>query len=337
MKTDNALGGVEPSTGRRVYELRFDKGTSTGSLIRQGAVNDMEMLDFAAAKDQLPQLTTHQRDLFQARASVVEATQAVLDFIYHVQAGILSQLPWDSNAQSWILTLVEVADFYDCTSVLKGHLRNYFQDHAVPVGMQCRRDPIGMLTFATKVESDLVAMECCTWLVAQNDEQWMSTLPRLKALGDISIGIIETRREIELEIKEVDLELFRILPPVQERYRRTLHSDQAAISYFRQWLADKKGNSDLGPNYAKLYRDIAHGNVAGQATRSDLFYYLDENDDAAYVDEVRTSLSRILEEACEIVRPLLRDVSKCTTIGDAPEVLRIMTVSSFDLPWNKKR
>ena len=334
------VGDSSPSADRRVYELRFDKGAATGSLIREGTATDTEMYE-RPSEDALERFTTHQKELHTARLEFVEATQAVLGTVYHLAPPAFTK-PWSHAAMSFIETLVDVADFYDCASVVKGHMGTYFQQDRMPVAVDCSVDPRGMLLFGIKVESDWVTMESCMWLLARPHPVWTEPCPGFSILAKIGVlgeKIHLLRHKFREAIMEVDLALFRMQPPPNlELHPERQWSCRVALNYFRSWLAVQPRGSAIELDYGKVYHQINEGNIAAHTSARDLGLLSDHDD--RDVDGVRAALAAVFEQAKPIVAPLLTNVSAVASEhyerydSDNKYMLRFMTISREELPWN---
>ena len=324
---------VDIADGRRVYELRFDKDSAEGSLFRLGTETETETFEVVAV-DTRARFNDRQKQVYDARANIVACTQAMLGTIYHLPPPTFSG-SWSRTTYVDAMLLMRVADFYDCVPVMRSHIGTYLQQERVSVGEACRRRPIRMLLFATRVQSDWVALDCAAWLISQDIPAWKETfLPRMEELGSIGDSIIARRKDLQDLMMSIDLTLCHMF--CDDADERTY----LALNYFRHWLATqaaKRRGNYYGPDYGRLYRDISQGSVPASLKDHGLVSYCGMQPhllEDALIDRARVVLAQLFEDASEVVAPLLKDVT--TLAGEQCEqgTLRCMTIAKEDLPWN---
>jgi len=323
-----------------VYELRFDKDEGTGELVRQGHSADMPMLGDPTEDT----LEDRREKLITARLEHMQAIQAVLGTLYHLPPPAFLE-PWDEEGHpSFICKLIEVADYYGCASVVKVHVQNYFQQCRDEVVTTCSEDALDLLPCAISAECEWVVLECCAWVISKPTRSWEAHQRRILALGSVGKSIIAARRVFQQRLMEVDLRLLRLQHPDQGTEHRV--SAYTAVNFLRQWLVARQNQgqgSDLGPDYAKVYREIAESKVALHLTKTKLGgRCAPTSDDVSdgLLEDTRVALRDILKAAVLLVKPLLVDFTaydeKKHSPGppfDPPMTVRFMTIPREELPW----
>lgn len=328
------LGEVTAIDGKHrwIYELRFDKDTDIGMLMRKttpASSVDTEMI--SSSKTALPPPATHKAVVNTYRIAKLKAHQDMLGTLYHVQPAF-SHSSFESARRS-ILLLADVAKVYDCEHVIKLHIENHLRLYRTEVLDLCASNPLEMLALATAAKSEWIYMEAATNLLGRSNRFFHEAQDDLIELG-IADMLNKKRAEFVARLLACELALFRVQPSSTGIWPPLM-----AVACFRQWLGEQlqanKG-SGLDPGYASIYHSIARGKYSIKKRAQE---YLDSTFTGSnnMLPEMQTELGTIFTSAAQIVQPILVDLTRRQNkTVDAHRSLLCMGIDDDELPWVKK-
>ena len=323
-----------------VYELRFDKDSEIGMLMRRSSTDAASTTDtdfIQGSKEVFPK-GTHQavKELQARRMKWLRAHQDMLRILYHVSAAFNHSS--SEAAKSSILQLAKAADMYGCEAVAKLPIESHLRLYRTEVLELCVKDPIDMLQLAKTVKSEWIFMEAATNILGRSKDFYDKAQPKLVEL-QIAELLNKKRSEFTEKLQSVEFALFRMQPTSTDVcYAVT------AVSFFRQWLSEKleegKGSS-LGPGYALAYHTIASKNfsfsVASQKKSALDFMVTLFSNGAEMVGELESFLEAVFATAADTIQPILKDITRRQhKTKDVHPSLLFMGVNDDELPWVTK-
>lgn len=329
-------GGRDSSKPHWVYELRSEKDSSDGTLLRKGATTDLVMEP--AANEAIS------AEIFEC----VQAHKVLFGAIYHIKP----RLPEESleKAKTSILQLADVASMYGCSNIIEpyvdSHLSIIWRDETLAM---CEKDPVGMLSLATRIKSDWIFMEAATHLLGTSNDVFSAAHPKLNELQVANL-FCQKRAGFVEKLLKCEHEMFSVQPAEDDTY---CHIAIDCFCYvLRRSLVENALGSSLGRNYASLYHAIKapndyaslyHVTNARNRNRDAIFrpslgVYLKRvsRKNAKDNQAVMAELDRVLLRAKVILKPILKDASCKGTLCSSTPGLLFMTVAAEELPWAKK-
>ena len=323
-----------------VYELRFEKDSDMGILIRKttSATSTTTNAEFIlGSKGKLPDnTTTAQRELHNRRLQCLKAHKDLLGAFYFFSPSI-SRSSFES-AWASILSLAALASMYDCEKVVSACIENALLIHQMEILKTCVSAPLDMLELATAVKSDWIFMEATTNLLGRSWRYLGVMQPRITEIG-LSDLMLRKRAAFVLLLETVELLLFKIQP------NKNNWMSRMAVNYFKEWLSqqliDGKGSS-LSPGYGGLYYSIKQQRTVTPPSRKGaLEAFLNEIRGApngvitrGEWQELEAQLRSVFEQAWQVIEPVTRD--KTMRQDKTPDTCRSLTcmeVQQDELPW----
>ncbi|KAK4540778.1 hypothetical protein LTR36_008855 [Oleoguttula mirabilis] len=321
----SVFGGRDGEKEHWEYELRFEKGTGDGMLMRKRASTDMEMM-------------VGQDELIDMRVECLTAYKHLLGAVYHVKP----RLPHGSfeKAKSSILQLASVAAIYDCGNIIEPHIDNHLSAHWRDQALSmCAEDPVSMLSFATSIKSEWIFMEAATNLVGTSSAIFDAAQAELQKLHVADL-FNKKRAEFVETLRKCEYDMFCM----QSEFRGEPFAHEAT-DFFCQYLRDSLGMQGLGsrlahPEYARLYKTINASAIDnGNSYSRDLMHYIAVLgiDPVPITDVVMSRFAYVLQRARVILQPILKDASRRRNAQQSQDHgLLFMTVADEELPWVNK-
>ena len=321
-----------------IYELRFEKDTDIGMLMRKATPDAPAATDLDLIQGNNTNATfVAVGGLHARRLKCLEAHQNMLRVLYHVPPAFSRshfQVAKTSKPQ-----LARTADMYGCESVAQIYIENDLHLHRVEVQDRCNAEPLDMLNFAVKLKSDWIFMEAATNLIGRDRAFYDAAQPKLKE-PEVAEVMNKKRSEFKETLLAIEHSLFRIQPLTSTPPR-----SHTAVSLFRQWLSDQldKGlGSELGQGYEVLYHAITKREYSFRIPQNlrfaqDLFKKIlganTKGTDPQLV-ALEAETNTVFSAAAVIIQPILVDITRRRdNTGNGNGGLKFMGVGKGELPW----
>lgn len=326
---------------RRVYELRFEKESGEGWLMRSNCVGDSEMIS-SMLRSPSQATSAHPLELTwrdETRERTVRAHQAILGCLYHVAPTFGIELVQDTRQA--IVAFANLTQYYDCSQVTKMHIRDFLcarrdQVLSFELGM------VHMLELGVKAEADWIVKECAAYIICQERWSYNSSKSAMIRKGASMTGVLELineKRRVALEeLRAVDSKLLYL-------HSRTVGvASRLASAYFQLCMGMVRSNvKPWSRYYASFYRQIfaVEGRFAltkmrleaafGKITKDCSGTKVDYDDIEVYWNYT------LMEQAKAIVAPVLKDVTVRKSATTETTALRFMTIADDELPWKANK
>lgn len=335
---ENLLGG----RNHWIYELRFDKNSDIGLLMRKttpGVASSTDTEFIPGSKAQLANTATESdKTLHKARLACIKAHQDLLGMIYYVSP-TFSHSSFETAKLS-IMGIAKLAETYGCEHVTKIHIENHLRLYKAEVLELCATDPVSMLQLAIATRSEWIFMEAATNLIGGAQASFDLALEDLKELQ--IADLMEKKRSLfKATLRDCEFDMFQIQARSQEN-RWPIHF---AVSFFRQWLTEQLSlgqGSRLAFGYAQLYHMVAYRlppppYVFGPLPIEQHMVKFYGSATPAGIEVVSQEVTRIFAAAAAIIQPILIDKTRRQDKSNPMQRnLTFMGIEDEEIPWFKK-
>lgn len=319
-----------------IYELRFDKDSDLGTLVKKASPNAPTPTTELIPDSRLVFGTEEARAPMQnKRVRVLKAHQDILGSLYHIPPEFSDYYDF-YESESPVLHLAKVAKIYGCEAIAKLYIDNHLRKEHEDVEESCANDPVSMLEFSMTVKSDWIFREAATHLLGRSNRFYDQSDDKLYELG-IEAWFYKHRTTFIHRLQKCEWQMFRI-----QQSQESTWLSHAALNFFRQWLTEQlqaaKG-SGLCPGYANLYHTISKGTfsykVAAQKQRVRTYMNrVFENFTEENMRDLEPELKKIFTKAGAVVEPIIRQSTRRQdTMKDNFRALTFMYDELDELPW----
>lgn len=268
----------------------------------------------------------------------MKAHRDILNALYHVSPTFVGNTDWTPEAKHYCELLCMTADFYSCQQILDLHIDNYLRQQSESILMDFEEAPVQMLSFGLNIKSSFVTKEACVHIIGENVKSYAAMRSELVGL-EMAELINEKRTALAEQLRAVDFELLRLQLFISPNNERDHRARQIAVNVFRQHITNRLDMgqlSELGTNFAVPYREIARG-----AIPDDVHIAETHCPPSSHVKALRfgfqIAMRELVDEAKEIVDPVLQDVTQLKGGYNVDGKLLCMGISDEELPWVAKK